>query len=47
MTSKDIGTKILPLSEVVDVGSAKADMVIYRRDKAAVAGDDEDLDKDA
>ena len=49
LTSKDIGSKIVPMGDVVDVNFAQADMVIHRKEKSAkVEGDDdEQLDKDA
>jgi hypothetical protein len=52
LTSKDVGSKILPLSEVIDVCFAKADMVIHRKDggpkKVQMEDDDDEaFDKDA
>ena len=47
--SKDLGSKIVPLSEVVDVSYAQTDLIIHRKDKSAKVevDDDEQLDKDA
>lgn len=49
LTSKDIGSKVVPLSEVVDVNYAQADMVIHKKEKSSKVefDDDEQLDKDA
>lgn len=49
VSSKEIGSKVIPLNEVVDVNFAQADMVIHRKDKSGKVefDDDEQLDKDA
>ena len=53
LSSKDIGSKIIPLNEVIDVCFAKADMIIHRKDKGPKKvkmeddDDEEEFDKDA
>jgi len=40
-----LGTKIIPLREVIDVNFAKCDMIIHRPKTDKVDDDDDDLDK--
>lgn len=46
MGAKPIGTKLLPLTEVIDINYAKIDMVIHKKE-LTLPIKDEDLDKDA
>lgn len=46
MSSKVIGTKLMPLTEVIDVNFGKIDMVIHKKELTLPIRD-EDLDKDA
>jgi hypothetical protein len=46
MGSEPIGTKLVPLTEVIDVNFAKTDMVIHKK-ALTLPIKDEDLDKDA
>lgn len=45
--SKNIGTKIVPLREVIDIAFLKSDMVIHRKVDSGPILNDEDLDKQA
>jgi len=42
--NKELGRKIIPLSDVVDIAFAKADMIIHRSKPGPILRD-EDLDK--
>jgi hypothetical protein len=45
MSSSVIGTKIVPLTEVIDVNFAKTDMVIHKKELTLPLSD-ADLDKE-
>ena len=34
LTSKEIGSKVIPLNEVVDINEAQADIVIHKKEKS-------------